>query len=714
MLKRTIILLYLALIIVMGAATFIEKYHGTAFTASHIYGSWWFCALWALLTAAAIAWLLKRRVRNLCTVTLHASLVLILAGALVTHLTSAKGMLHLREGETSNSFLAQKASGDASIDQLPFRVRLDRFEVVYHEGTTTPADYVSTLTVSGSNDSTHVQVSMNSIFASKGVRLYQSSYDDDGHGSYLAVNIDPWGIAITYLGYALLFVALLWMLVDPKGTFRHLLRHPLLQKATTALLLLTVVPPACAAPTLSPSQAEEFGRLYVLYNGRICQMQTYALDFCKKLTGKRHYGDYTAEQVLAGFIFYGNDWCREPLLRVKSSSLRQHVGLARHASVNDFFRQQDYLLGPLLSEYMQGASDKLHKDALEMDDKLQLVMDLRRGKPLKVFPLAARGETLAWYSPSDPLPATTEAEREKYIRGIFGVLFQHLQAGHDSQVSEGIRKMRSYQQAYGASSLPPAYRMTAERIYNAIPFATILFMVNFAMFVVSLFYRRLSIPVMALSALALTISIALRWIVGGTVPMSNGYETMLLVAWFIQCVALVMSRRVPIMLSFGFLMSGFFLLVSHIGQMNPAITHIMPVLNSPLLSIHVSVIMLAYALLSITFVCGLTALLMRRKEEYLHVLSRLFLYPSLTTLGIGIFTGAIWANVSWGTYWSWDPKEVWALITLMVYAVPVHSRSLPSLQRARTYHTYMVAAFLTLLMTYFGVNYFLGGMHSYA
>ena len=196
--------------------------------------------------------------------------------------------------------------------------------------------------------------------------------------------------------------------------------------------------------------------------------------------------------------------------------------------------------------------------------------------------------------------------------------------------------------------------------------------------------------------------------------MSNGYETMLLIAWFIQCLALVMARKVPIMLTFGFLMSGFFLLVSHIGQMNPAITHIMPVLNSPLLSIHVSIIMLAYALLSITFVCGVTALLLPAKAAYLHVLSQLFLYPSLSALGIGIFTGAIWANVSWGTYWSWDPKEVWALITLMVYAVAVHSRSIPSLQRPRVFHLYMVVAFLTLLMTYFGVNYFLGGLHSYA
>ena len=178
--------------------------------------------------------------------------------------------------------------------------------------------------------------------------------------------------------------------------------------------------------------------------------------------------------------------------------------------------------------------------------------------------------------------------------------------------------------------------------------------------------------------------------------------------------------------------SGFFLLVSHISQMDPQIGHLMPVLSSPLLTIHVSVIMMAYALLSITFLTGIWGLITGHSltcpkekdasprggsEGVLHsslLMSQLFLYPALTCMGLGIFIGAIWANVSWGTYWSWDPKETWALITFMVYAVPVHQQSFPWLRSPRHYHLYMVLAFLTILMTYFGVNYFLGGMHSYA
>ena len=234
-----------------------------------------------------------------------------------------------------------------------------------------------------------------------------------------------------------------------------------------------------------------------------------------------------------------------------------------------------------------------------------------------------------------------------------------------------------------------------------------------------LFSRRnlpisLSLAVLALSFLALTVCLALRWIISGTIPMSNGYETMLLMAWMIMLVSFIVCRRFRIILCFGFLMSGFFLLVSHLGQMDPQIGHVMPVLNSPLLAIHVSIIMMSYALISLTFICGVTALLASSQREPLALLSRLFLYPALTTMGLGIFTGAIWANISWGNYWSWDPKETWALITFMVYAVVVHTQSLPLFRRPLAYHLYMTLAFLSLLMTYFGVNYFLGGMHSYA
>lgn len=196
--------------------------------------------------------------------------------------------------------------------------------------------------------------------------------------------------------------------------------------------------------------------------------------------------------------------------------------------------------------------------------------------------------------------------------------------------------------------------------------------------------------------------------------MSNGYETMLLTAWMVMMMSLAVCCRFRIAVPFGLILSGLFLLVSHISLMDPQITRVMPVLSSPLLAIHVSMIMAGFAMLSLTFICSLTALFTTSRAEHLRLMSLLFLYPALAALGLGIFIGAVWANVSWGTYWSWDPKEVWALITFMVYAIAVHGRSVPQMRSPMKYHVFMTLAFLTIIMTCFGVNYFLGGMHSYA
>ena len=184
--------------------------------------------------------------------------------------------------------------------------------------------------------------------------------------------------------------------------------------------------------------------------------------------------------------------------------------------------------------------------------------------------------------------------------------------------------------------------------------------------------------------------------------------------------AVALCRRFSFAIPFGFILTGFTLLVANISKMDPQITQLMPVLVSPWLSAHVSVIMIAYCLLAFIMLDGVLALILISHEncteqvKQLTLLSRLLLYPAVFLLTIGIFLGAVWANVSWGRYWAWDPKEVWALVAFMVYGAAFHRRTLPWLRRPLAFHLYMVAAFLVVLMTYFGVNYLLGGMHSYA
>ena len=754
MVKKIIFILYILVLVCMAAATIVEKSQGTDYAHAHYYGAWWFILIWAVLAALGAFYIIKRKVKCASTLALHLSFIIILAGALLTHISAKRGMIHLRIGQPTDTYMAQYEEQGMKEEKLPFSLCLKKFEAKMHDGTNAVADYSSKFTVIDGDDKSEGEVSMNNIYSHQSYRLYQSSYDEDGKGSVLAINADPYGIPVTYTGYALLFISLVWMLFDPKGGYRKLLKSPLLKKGAliTALILsMGNIQTLHAEPAtgnlqnavLPKETAEKFGELHILYNDRICPVQTFALDFCKKIYGARSYQGLTAEQVLSGWIFYGNVWTNEPFIKIKSGEMKTAMNLPDYASLNTFFNREmgGYTIGQYVQEYYNGQQDKFHQQAADIDDKIRIIMELREGVSLKVLPYTftknvkatkehsfIKAGTTTWFSPVDKLPLAVEQQHALYIKNVFSLLNGDVKAGNISRVNEFFVKMKKYQEVSSGNSLPTATQYKAERINNAFPFATILFIANLTLGFIALFYTiyrmmkkreikvlNIALPILlGVSFLALTFGLALRWIISGNIPMSNGYESMLTVAWFVMLISILMQLRIRIVMVFGFLISGFFLLVSHINQMDPAIGQMMPVLNSPLLSIHVSIIMMSYALLSLTFICGIMGICLRSHGEELQALSRIFLYPALTTMGFGIFIGAIWANVSWGNYWSWDSKETWALITFMIYAVVVHTQSLPVFRKPLVYHIYITLAFLSIAMTYFGVNYFLTGMHSYA
>ena len=754
MVKKIIFILYILVLVCMAAATIVEKSQGTDYAHAHYYGAWWFILIWAVLAALGAFYIIKRKVKCASTLALHLSFIIILAGALLTHISAKRGMIHLRIGQPTDTYMAQDEEQGMKEEKLPFSLCLQKFEAKMHDGTNAVADYSSKFTVIDGDDKSEGEVSMNNIYSHRSYRLYQSSYDEDGKGSVLAINADPYGIPVTYTGYALLFISLVWMLFDPKGGYRKLLKSPLLKKGAliTALILsmgnIQTLHAESATGNLQnavlPKEtAEKFGELHILYNDRICPVQTFALDFCKKIYGARSYQGLTAEQVLSGWVFYGNTWANEPFIKIKSGEMKTAMNLPDYASLNTFFNREmgGYTIGQYVQEYYNGQQDKFHQQAADIDGKIQIIMELREGFSLKVLPYTftknvkatkdhsfIKAGTTTWFSPVDKLPQAVEHQHALYIRNVFSLLNGDVKAGNTSRVNEFFVKMKKYQEVSSGNSLPTNTQYKAERINNAFPFATILFMANLTLGFIALFYTiyrmtkkkeikalNIALPILlGVSFLALTFGLALRWIISGNVPMSNGYESMLTVAWFVMLISILMQLRIRIVMVFGFLISGFFLLVSHINQMDPAIGQMMPVLNSPLLSIHVSIIMMSYALLSLTFICGIMGICLRSHGEELQALSRIFLYPALTTMGFGIFIGAIWANVSWGNYWSWDSKETWALITFMIYAVVVHTQSLSVFRKPLVYHIYITLAFMSIAMTYFGVNYFLTGMHSYA
>jgi len=727
-------------ILCLGTATFIEHYQGTDVTHKYIYGSSWFVFLWGMLLISALTYCVQRKFHKTASVfLLHSSFIIILVGAFVTSLTSQRGILHLRKGENVNMFLLENQTGER-YEKIPFTVSLDTFIVENYSGTQAPSDYISHITIKHKEVTTHKIVSMNNIVEYDGFRFYQSSFDPDKQGVYLSVNRDPWGIPLTYTGYFLLFFSMLFTLVSPKGGFRKLLKHPLLQKTACVILLLIWGVQLKADPSvLMKEQIAQLSDVQVLYNNRITPLQTLARDFALKLTGKDKYGNYTAEQIFTGWLFYPNEWEKEPMIEVKNAELRSKLDLREKSSFLDFFDFSGiYKLEVYWDLLHQGGQQSaLLKEVIALDEKIQLIVMLRRGALLQVFPYKYKGIT-EWYSPISPLPKEANPSVRLFFSKTFSLLYEAVANNDKALFQKIVLKIKKYQFKNGGVSALSSGQIKAEFWYNRLLIADILYKVNltvgllaFIFFICTNSQSRKYMWVyfftmlqLAISFVLLTLNIALRTYICERFPLSNGYETMIFLAWCIHLSVFLFRKRFLLIPASALLLSGFCLLVASIGSMNPKITPLMPVLASPLLSLHVSTIMMSYALFGFTFFNAVAALIQlalhtkggveNESITRLTLLSKLFLYPALTFLGIGIFIGAIWANVSWGRYWAWDPKEVWALISFLIYSIALHADSIRILQRPLFFHLFMLIAFLSILMTYFGVNFFLGGMHSYA
>ena len=624
LIKKVIFTLYILLVVCIGFATVVEKYRGTAFVGEHIYGAWWFSALWAVLTVASLAYIMKQHLyKRMAVMLLHLSFVVILVGALVTHLTAQRDTIHLRVGIpyhlTSTS-----------------QITLKEFRIINYPGTDAPLDYQSVIL----HGNEQVLVSMNKVGNIDNYRLFQQSYDSDGAGVSLGLSYDPYGIAITYFGYLMLLIGIIATLLSRHTQMRSLYRKAI----TVALLLISVnVYAEEKLPVIDKDIAHRMGSIQVLYNNRICPLNTVATDFTMKMTGSASWKDYSADEVFFSWMIYYMPWEKELLLNNNKKKCAED----RKAVVEMFYN----------------------------------------GQFTKIFPYRI-GHAVNWYSPGGQvLPREIPVKEQFFIKQSMDFLTEAIVTGQRDRAFEIIAKIKLFQRDMIGDVLPSENRTQAELFYNKL--------------------RSIKFPVL------ITAQLGLRWWLSGHIPLSNGYETMLFMAWVLLVLTIVLFRKFRFFLWIGPLAACCCLLVAMMTGSGSQITPLIPVLQSPLLSVHVMTVMCAYALFALQMMLGVYSF-WTSKLERITALSQLLLYPAIFLLTIGIFLGAVWANVSWGNYWSWDPKESWALITLMVYAIPLHKASIGAFNKPRFYHIYMISAFLAVLITYFGVNFVLGGMHSYA
>lgn len=736
-LKNLILVVATAIILILITATIVESSKGTAFVRQHIYTSAWFVVLWATLAVAAAVYIVLRKNKsNISTSVLlvHASFLVILLGAFTSWNMAESGTIHLRQNETTSTMKDE----EGKTKELGFEVSLKNFNVVNYPGTDAPMDYVTMLTA----NTQEIKVSMNNIGSFSGYRFIQSGYDSDMQGTTLGVYHDPWGIGITYTGYALLFISLIATMVSKKTRIRHLYRKALSLQgakawAVTALLAVSSFATSANAQEMVKIDgdiADDFGKICVLYNSRITPINTVATSFVTKLCGKPTWDGLSSNQVFAGWIFDVPYWETVKMIEIKEKKAQELLGInGKWASFDDFWdNYNNYKLDAPLKKAYKDGDTKLQKQLRDADEKFNIIRMLYGGEMLKMFPYAGKQGHMQWFAPGQPLGNLKLDEKELvFIKKSMDYLAESIITGDKARAEEIAKKIYSYQHVRGKAVVPTKFRIYTETFYNK----------TNAQRLPVMLYLTLSLVLAIVSTLSLnngkqkktrlvssvltwvmlihtTLLLALRWFVSGHLPMSNGYETMQFMAWATLIVTLVMQKRFLPVKQFGPLLSSFALLVAMITDGNPQITQLMPVLQSPLLSVHVMVIMFSYALFGLTALIGLQGLIahhrkQEEKEQQLAALSQFLLYPAVALIAIGIFIGAIWANVSWGRYWSWDSKETWALITMLIYSAPLHA-DIKWLRKAQHMHIYMLLAFLSVLMTYFGVNYFLSGMHSYA
>ena len=722
------------MMIVLATATVIEKLHGTQVAREWFYDNIAFVALWSVIAVSgAIYIVLRGMVKRVSVLMLHLALLVILAGAGITWFTALHGKMQAVNGQAINVF----KTSDGEQHTLPFTVTLQSFDIQTYPGTPAPMDFVSRIQVNdGNSQPVEGTVSMNKVFSHRGYRFYQSGYDAQGRGAIFTVAHDPWGIGVTYTGYALLLMGMIAVLLDKRTAFRALLRHPALKRGTlSAIALVTGFTLAQAQPATLPREvADAMGDLYILHNNRICPFQTFARQFSAKLCGKTSFKGLSAEQVACGWIFYYDDWKHEPMIKVKNGAVRRLLGIeGKHASLEDFYRTVSSGRMQQAIDSLQAIDDQATLRALgEADERYQIANMVAAGTLVKLFPLNHNG-SLEWYSHGSlDIPHDIDDGKWLFLRSGMDYLYEMVAKQDWDDAARFITKIKKYQVKECGTLLPTATAFRAEKLYNRMewdrPLAMALATLGIILFIITCrcVARSSRLPrwagITALATLALTLAyltmaLALRWVISGHVPMSNGFETMQFMAWATTVLTLLLGRRSMLVFPCGILTTGLALMVASFGESNPQITQLMPVLASPLLSIHVAVIMVAYSLLAFLMLGGIMAVVLRRDHavvERLHVVGQIILYPAVFLLTAGVFIGAVWANVSWGSYWSWDPKEVWALITLIIYALPLHGQSLPWMRRPLFFHIYCILAFLSVLVTYFGVNFILGGMHSYA
>jgi cytochrome c-type biogenesis protein CcsB len=644
--------------------------------------------------------------------------------------------------------------------QIPFSIKLRDFEMQRYPGTNSASSYASEITVMDADKTFDFRIFMNHVLDYKGYRFFQASFDKDEKGTVLSVNHDYWGTLITYLGYILMGIGMFSSLFLKASRFKAISAkiNKLFNKKNAILFLLLSVslsnfaqelPDNIKGKVVSKEHADQFGKLLIQdHQGRIKPINTYALEALRKIYKKSDFKGLTAEQVLLSAQLFPKQWSEENIVKVNTVSLGSKMSSDlkvkdKYTSMMNFFVGGHYYLDEKVSESFRkknSSKNATDKEIINLDERANIWWNLIKGNLTLIYPLKGDPNN-KWYTSKEM--ATKDSLISKFHAVYMSTLMEAVSSNDYSIADQRLSELSTYQKNIGATVIPPKSKIDLEIKYNRWDiFKRLLFYYMILGFVfltltfINLFKPKSKIIKLLINGVtALTIigmlvhaiGMGVRWYVSGHEPWSNGYEAVVFVSFMSIVAGLIFSfKRSKFVLAATVLFASFLLGIAHGSMMSPEMTNLVPVLKSYWLMIHVAVITGSYAFLGLGSLLGFIVLLLyiirnKKNDSLLNntIKELTYINESALTVGlymltIGTFLGGVWANESWGRYWSWDPKEVWSLISMMVYIFVLHMRIVPGLKSGFAFNVTSLFAIATLIMTFFGVNFYLSGMHSYA
>ena len=663
--------------------------------------------------------------------------------------------------------------GSKFID-LPFAIRLNEFQLERYPGSMAPSSYASEVTVIKDDKTYDYRIFMNRTLNEGNFLFFQSSYFPDETGTVLSVNNDP-GKWPTYLGYFLLTLGLFLNFFDKKSRFRKLTKFVanknLAMFVLTLALLSTQNLKANESNTLPAQEvdditirvdylnklkneskvtADKFGHLVVQSSGgRMKPLATLNREIVQKLSGKSSFMGMDANQIVLGMITRPDIWKDVKIIKINTPKLKKFLGVAeseKYISFSEAFGEKnDYLLTKesekaLLTKPIERGT--YEKDIIKVDEKLNIIYSVFNGSLLNIFPKVydeqSADDNFKWYSPLEAMQEFS-GQNQAAIGSVVRGLFNSTMDFDWNSANNYIDMIALYQDKVGTDIKPTASKVNAEIVFNKLDIffnLTLAYvLLGFVMVVLAFVVifkpefkpaktTKIILAILSILFAIQTFGMGYRWYLSGHAPWSDIYETLIYISWSAIFAGVIFFRNSLLALGAATIIAGIFMFTAHLTDVDPQITSLVPVLKSYWLTIHVSILTASYGFFGLSAILGFLTLIMfifRKNRPHLddvvrHVsaINEISLIIGLACITIGNFLGGVWANESWGRYWGWDPKETWAYVSIVVYALVIHLRFVKSLNTPYVLATASLLAFSSIMMTYLGVNFYLSGMHSYA